>query len=151
MIFFCRYKVKLDVSDSHADAVFVVFDGDIQNLLDTPCSTLVSLSKVFIIYTSYRKVFILFSYFYICCYVVVDDLFGFHLPSRPKMLASTPLSLTNLRGGRCCSRLRSVVVRVLCLTDRLELRGSVTKPLLSRHLTLLVRNALLLRFYPCPI
>lgn len=38
--------MKLDVSDAHADAVFVVFDGDMQNLIDVPCSTLVSLSKV---------------------------------------------------------------------------------------------------------
>lgn len=39
--------MKLDVSDYSSDAVFVVFDGDMQNLLDIPCSTLVSLSKVY--------------------------------------------------------------------------------------------------------
>ena len=39
--------MKLDVSDFSSDAVFVVFDGDMQNLLDIPCRTLVSLSKVY--------------------------------------------------------------------------------------------------------
>lgn len=59
--------MKLDVSDSHADVVFVVFDGDMQNLLDIPCNTLVSLSKVFIICSSFLKLFLLFSY--VNCYV----------------------------------------------------------------------------------
>jgi hypothetical protein len=38
--------VKLSVRDSTSDAVFVMFDGDMQLLLGEQCSDLVSAAKV---------------------------------------------------------------------------------------------------------
>ncbi|AES99245.1 replication factor A protein 1 [Medicago truncatula] len=40
-----RFRVKVNVSDATNVGVFVVFDGDMQNLLNTPCSSLVSVAK----------------------------------------------------------------------------------------------------------
>lgn len=42
-----RFRVKVNVSDATNVGVFVVFDGDMQNLLNTPCSSLVSVAKVY--------------------------------------------------------------------------------------------------------
>ncbi|XP_039688630.1 uncharacterized protein [Medicago truncatula] len=41
-----RYRVKINVSDATSVAVFVMFAGDVQNILNLSCSSLVSASKV---------------------------------------------------------------------------------------------------------
>jgi len=43
----CRFKVKLNVGDGSGDAVFVVFDGDMQQLLGVASRDLVSAANVF--------------------------------------------------------------------------------------------------------
>jgi hypothetical protein len=45
---FVRYKVKLRVGDGDGNVVFVVFDGDMHNLLGKQCSDLVSAAKVYL-------------------------------------------------------------------------------------------------------
>lgn len=55
----CRYRVKLNVSDATSVAVFVMFDGDMKNLLDLPCSSLVFVAKVCLL---------LLVYLYMSCF-----------------------------------------------------------------------------------
>lgn len=41
-----RYRIRLNVSDATNVAVFVILDGDVQNLLNLLCSSLVAASKL---------------------------------------------------------------------------------------------------------
>lgn len=44
--FFCRFRLKVDVSDGDEVATFVIFDTDCQNILKKTCRELVICSKV---------------------------------------------------------------------------------------------------------
>jgi len=50
LVVVCRFRVKVNVSDATNVVVFAIFDGDMQNLLNTPCSTLVSVAKVYCVF-----------------------------------------------------------------------------------------------------
>jgi hypothetical protein len=44
--FVYRYRVKINVSDATSVAVFVIFDGDVQSMVNVSCSSLVAAKKV---------------------------------------------------------------------------------------------------------
>jgi hypothetical protein len=48
-VFFVRYSVKLVVFDETGEAIFVVFDADMNFLLDRHCASNVALAKIFLI------------------------------------------------------------------------------------------------------
>lgn len=75
------FRIKLEVNDGDADAVFVLFDTDSQQLLSRSCQQLVNSSKVIIKYGGFwsKCCIALFPYFQImslvyliiCCHVYI--------------------------------------------------------------------------------
>jgi hypothetical protein len=61
-----RFRLKLRVSDGSGQAVFVLFDGDVNFLLGKHCHELVSVPKVCLFTMTYVNVFLLCSIELIC-------------------------------------------------------------------------------------
>jgi hypothetical protein len=110
-----RFRLKLRVSDGSGQAVFVLFDGDVNFLLGKHCHELVSVPKVCLFTMTYVNVFLLCS-IELICFHCFNLMFGSFMFFSQRMLDIILQNWSCSKGWNCCLKLRKVLGLVLyCL------------------------------------